>query len=210
MAGKRGTYAKTAARREEILNIALELIARNGYSKATLKEVADAAGLSQMGVLHHFKTKEELFVDVLKRRDSRSGSNVDILSLSDQEALQHFQSNPDRHVDSFLTEVARKNSAIPGLISLFTRLLAEATEPEHSAHPYFLERTATMRRFIELAVKEEQRNGYIAESVDPKVIAVSYIALMDGLQTLWLYDPSIDMEEHIRAYWDQVRSKPQE
>lgn len=207
MATKRGTYAKTAARREEILDTALDLIAKNGYSKATLKEVADSVGLSQMGVLHHFKTKEELLVEVLKRRDlvSMPSSHGEVTNLTDDQVLDFFFAHEDRHLDQGFAEVARINAGTPGLIKLFTRLITEATEDDHSAHEYFQERIGIMRRFIRLALEEEQRRGYISKDLDLDKTAVAFIALMDGIQTLWLYDPTINMEEHFTFYWDKIR-----
>ncbi|QUX31868.1 TetR family transcriptional regulator [Nocardiopsis akebiae] len=57
------------AKRGEILDAALTVIGRDGYSRATVREIADAVGLSQNGLLHHFGSKERLFVEVLRHRD---------------------------------------------------------------------------------------------------------------------------------------------
>lgn len=204
---KRGTYAKTAARREEILGTALSIIAENGYSKATLKEVAEAVGLSQMGVLHHFGSKEELFVAVLQRRDARSLNNQSFEDIITPAAISNFMRDQDMHVDDAFRQVTRENSATPGLIQLFTRLLAEATESDHSAHDYFQQRIELLKKFIRGAVEDEKAHGYIDKDVDADKVAVSFIALMDGLQTLWLYNPEINMEEHIEFFWKQVSSR---
>src|SRR5690606_19486752 len=67
--GSRGSYAKGVAKREEILTRALEVIAREGYRRASVKELAESVGLSQAGLLHYFGTKDELFVDILRKRD---------------------------------------------------------------------------------------------------------------------------------------------
>lgn len=204
---KRGTYAKTAARREEILTTALTIIAENGYSKATLKEVAEAVGLSQMGVLHHFGSKEELFVAVLQRRDSRSLNNKSFEDVGTPAAISEFMKDRELHVDDAFRQVTLENTQTPGLIQLFTRLLAEATEADHSAHDYFQQRIETLRTFIVGAVHEDQECGHIAKDIDAEKVAISFIALMDGLQTLWLYNPDIKMEEHIEFFWKQVTSR---
>ena len=67
--GRRGSYAKGVAKREEILERALEVIAREGYRGASVKELADAVGLSQAGLLHYFDSKEELFTEIVRKRD---------------------------------------------------------------------------------------------------------------------------------------------
>lgn len=66
---RRGSYAKGIAKREEILDAALDIVARVGYSRTTVRELAQAVGLSQTGLLHYFGTKEQLFVEILRRRD---------------------------------------------------------------------------------------------------------------------------------------------
>lgn len=66
---KRGTYAKGRAARELILQTALELIGRRGYTATSLRDIADEASMTQAGLLHHFDTKENLLAEVLRKRD---------------------------------------------------------------------------------------------------------------------------------------------
>ncbi|MGZ3144619.1 TetR/AcrR family transcriptional regulator [Lentzea chajnantorensis] len=46
---------------ESILDAAAALFARHGFEQTSLKALADAAGLSKAGLLHHFPSKEALF-----------------------------------------------------------------------------------------------------------------------------------------------------
>jgi len=78
----RGPYAKGVAKREEILQTALEIIARDGYSGATVKQIADAVGLSQNGLLHYFGSKDALFTEVLRQRDRADEQRQPIASTS--------------------------------------------------------------------------------------------------------------------------------
>jgi AcrR family transcriptional regulator len=47
--------------RERILDAAMEIFARYGYRRASMDQVADAAGLTRQAVYHHFPSKEALF-----------------------------------------------------------------------------------------------------------------------------------------------------
>ena len=60
------------AKREQILDAALDEFARRGYDRTSMREIARQTGLSQAGLLHYFSTKEELFLAVLRRRDDRA------------------------------------------------------------------------------------------------------------------------------------------
>jgi AcrR family transcriptional regulator len=47
--------------RERILDAAMEIFARYGYRRASMDQVAEAAGLTRQAVYHHFQNKEALF-----------------------------------------------------------------------------------------------------------------------------------------------------
>jgi AcrR family transcriptional regulator len=49
------------ARRERVLAVALEVFGRYGFRKASLDEIARAAGISRQGLYLHFANKEALF-----------------------------------------------------------------------------------------------------------------------------------------------------
>src|SRR5689334_8523172 len=57
------------ARRSRILHIAMQEFAENGYRGTSLARVAERAELSQPGLLHHFRTKEDLLAATLDLRD---------------------------------------------------------------------------------------------------------------------------------------------
>ena len=56
MARPRGNYAVTAERRATILQSAFEVFAKYGYRGGSLKDIAEIVGISEAGILHHFKT----------------------------------------------------------------------------------------------------------------------------------------------------------
>ncbi|SPL92724.1 Transcriptional regulator, TetR family [[Actinomadura] parvosata subsp. kistnae] len=71
-------YATGAARRERILATALLEFAEHGYRGASLARIAERAGLSQAGLLHHFRNKELLLIAVLDYRDELDARTFDI------------------------------------------------------------------------------------------------------------------------------------
>src|SRR3954451_13340791 len=66
------TTRRGARTRAEILRAAVPLFIENGYRGAPLAAVADAARMTQPGLLHHFPSKEHLLMAVLEERDSES------------------------------------------------------------------------------------------------------------------------------------------
>lgn len=61
------TLAIEGDSREKILDAAERLFARRGFSGVGLREVAETAGISKSGLLHHFRGKTELYAAVAGR-----------------------------------------------------------------------------------------------------------------------------------------------
>lgn len=183
MATTRGPYAKGVAKREEILTKALEVIARQGYRKTSTRELAAAVGLSEAGLLHYFGSKEKLFEAVLRARDE-----------ADTERLRDHED-----VVTKLVAIVRHNSDVPGLVQLYSTFSAEAGDPQHGAHEYFVERYQRLREGLAEGVRERQSDGTISTAADPEKIATLLIALSDGLQIqsqFELGDQPSDLLEH--------------
>jgi AcrR family transcriptional regulator len=53
------------ARREQLLDVALEVFARAGYHDTSMNDVADAAGVTKPVLYQHFESKRELFQALL-------------------------------------------------------------------------------------------------------------------------------------------------
>lgn len=54
-------------KRQRILDAAAHCFAASGFSKATVEEIAGAAGVSKALVYHHFRGKEAIFEELLER-----------------------------------------------------------------------------------------------------------------------------------------------
>jgi AcrR family transcriptional regulator len=177
----RGPYAKGEAKRAEIVDVALELFSRKGYDRTSFREVARLVGLSQAGLLHHFRTKEELFVEVLRRRDERNSRFYD-------QTVDH-----DVTVDG-LIEIIKHNTVEPGLVRLYVAMSAESTDAASSARQFFVNRYEMLRSNIAADIRRKQAAGELPDSLDPQSAASLVVAAADGLQLQWLLDPDqVDM-----------------
>ncbi|MGH1523231.1 TetR/AcrR family transcriptional regulator [Leifsonia sp. L25] len=192
MPEKRG-YAKGIAKREEILDRALEVFAAKGYRKASLREIAESVGLSQAGLLHHFSSKEELFAEVLRKRDEVDAAGGD-LSTDWSDAFDG------------LVGVIRHNAQVPGLVQLYATISAEAADPDHPGHDYFVSRYRQIVGGLEQSICSEQEAGRVSAGVDARMLARLAVAVADGMQVQWMLDPSADMADAIEAFWSLIRT----
>ncbi len=189
---KKGSYAKGIAKREEILTKALDVFAQRGYRRASLREIAESVGLSQAGLLHHFSSKEELFAEVLRKRDE-----IDVTDTHPEAA--------DFDAFAALVGAVRHNAQVPGLVQLYATISAEAADDDHPGHDYFVERYRSFIAQLEEHVRAEQAAGRIDPALDAKQVARLSIAVADGMQVQWMLDSGADMAETLTAFWSLVR-----
>lgn len=182
---RRGSYAKGVARREEILESALDVIGRKGYQNASLKQIAEGVGVTPAALLHYFGSKEELFTEVLRTRDEHD--------------LNAPQPSDPADAKAAFVDVIRRNTEVPGVVELFSRLAVDAVDPEHPAHRYFLDRSERLRESIAEAFDEDVERRAVLE---PDTMARVVQAVADGLQLQWMIDPAVDMPGIIESLMD--------
>ncbi|MDZ8170521.1 TetR/AcrR family transcriptional regulator [Microbacterium xanthum] len=187
---RRGSYAKGVAKREEILQRALDVIAREGFRRTSVKDLAEAVGLSQAGLLHYFGTKEQLYTEILRKRDE-----LDNAALGPApDAPVGVEDMRESWVD-----VIRHNQQVPGLVHLFAAMSVDAADPEHPAHEYFTERNARLRASLAAALGDR-----LDPRLDPETAGRLLQAVSDGLQLQWMLEPDLDMADTTEALLDLI------
>jgi AcrR family transcriptional regulator len=162
------------------LDVAARLFGASGYRGTSLADVAQAAGLSNAGLLHHFPSKQHLLIEVLRRRDER-----------DRAAFRFAQSNHTSddtvwdQLDS-LVELARTNSERPGMVKLYTTVSGEAIDADHPAHGWLRDHLSAGIKELYEAFEAGKTLGIVRPEAPSASLARSTIALLDGLQVQWL------------------------
>jgi AcrR family transcriptional regulator len=171
----RGSYAKGVARRQEILDRAIEVFARRGSEKTSLRAIAEEVGVTHAALKHYFGSLEELLVAVY-RESERRGDPDD-------------STGPDATPVELLRQWTESNREVPGLVQLYSTLVATALEEGHdAARDFATERFARVRADLADRVRRNQAAGRLRADVDPEAVAALVIAASDGLQTQWLLD----------------------
>ena len=68
-------------RKEEILNVALHLFARDGYEAVSVSQIAGALGMTKGALYRHYKSKKDIFDCIVKRMeqgDSEQAADYDM------------------------------------------------------------------------------------------------------------------------------------
>jgi AcrR family transcriptional regulator len=177
---KRGSYAKTGIRKQQIAGAALELIVERGHRSFTMADVARRAGISEQLVFYHFPTREVLLVAALQYFDDQElGREVPPGALSK------------------MAENARLGVRRENIVRLYAELSGASVDPAHPAHEYFQKRWARSRRGLTLDIQRLQSSGAIVESIDAYSVSRILLGAWEGLQLQWLHDPSFDIGEQL-------------
>jgi hypothetical protein len=84
----------------------------------------------------------------------------------------------------------------PGLAQLRTALAGEAINPDHPGHHWFVDVYRYARSGIAEWISREQAEGRITAAVPPERLAMTIVAVIDGLQLQAQLDPDhLDVEQ---------------
>lgn len=189
---KRGRYEKGEAKRAEILRVALEIFAAEGYRGTSLRKVAAACELSLPGLMHYFGSKEDLLTQVLQARDEAA-----------RERHRHHERLEDH------LQVIREGARTPGLVELFVALASCAGDPEHPAHEHFTTRYRALREALTQRLQSAVDEGTMSAAIPPDRLAALLIALADGIQLQWLADRTTDMEQPLADVLALLSTEPE-
>ncbi|MFF0085975.1 TetR/AcrR family transcriptional regulator [Streptomyces canus] len=166
----RGPYTKTPARRAEIVRAARESFAKHGFTKASLRDIAERAGITHAGLLHHFRNKDDLLAAVLAERDAEERRYAEA-QVTDMDQLAPY-----------LGDMLRHHQKAPELMRLWIELAAAASRPEHPAHGYFAQRYAWGRDQFARGMLRKAERGELHAQLCPDHAATLLQAVLNGLQ----------------------------
>jgi AcrR family transcriptional regulator len=81
---------RRAQTKAALLDAAADVVRSDGVTKLTLDRVAESAGVSKGGLLHHFPTKRELIAATLERTLQRSDERLNQLASDNQQGVGGF------------------------------------------------------------------------------------------------------------------------
>ncbi len=183
---RRTQAERTKQRKEQVIREASRFFGQNGYHGAKLADIAKAAGVTEPGLLHHFPSKAHLLMAVLAERDRIDRERFD----------------PSRH-DGMkaplvsLQELVEYNETVPGLVQLFTVLVAESIDEKNPGHEFFRRRYENIREQNIAVLREAQARGEIRSDIPAEDLVIMLFAMMDGLQVQWLYEPEYINMAHL-------------
>ncbi len=122
-----------------------------------------------------------------------------VLELGQQDdiaLITRLREQHDWSLPETLRAIIEHNLSRPGLAQLRTALAGEAINQKHPGHAWFVDVYRYARAGITEWVTREQSEGRITSAVSPERLAMTIIAVIDGLQLQALLEPErLDVEQ---------------
>lgn len=181
-----------ASRRDEILRIAMGLFARNGFDGTSIRDIADAAGLTKPALYYHFSDKEELYEHVVTERMTR-------LNAAMREAIAGSD-DPVEQVRLFVLAHARRMDADRTGWITARHSFHSITDPERR------ERIGRMRREFEHMLRDRFQDamdrGLLSSEVSATLVTRMLLSAVNDLARWMRTDGGMTAEDAARAYLD--------
>jgi AcrR family transcriptional regulator len=164
-------YARGRDRRDELVEAAARVFAREGYERARLTTLAAAAGMTDAGLLHHFSSKAELYLAALESRKER-GEGLGIMD-TDLDLRQTVE---------VLIAYVEGAMNTPDIVRFRAVVSGEALLPDNPAAERLQGEYAGMFPVWTAKVERAQRKGDVRADLNPRSLVLELVALHEGLR----------------------------
>ena len=116
-----------SARREQILDVSVQVFARNGFHSTSMNDVAEAAGVTKPVLYQHFDSKQDLYLALLDEAGNRLRNAVSKAVAS----ADHGKEQTEIGFQGLLPLGRRRPRCVPAAV----RLTRQPRRREHHRHP---------------------------------------------------------------------------
>jgi len=189
-----------------ILEKSLDFFSSNGYASASIRQIAKAVGIRESAIYNHFKSKEEIFLEILSNYKSK---NVIKEILTDK--LLDDLSNPQKFLLSFSKNIIAKWNE-PAERKFIRLLLMEQFTKIGSVELSVTECLVELRSICKMIFSEMAKAGVI-KKVSPELLTEEFITPLFLLRIEFISDNTFDelnkvyeaAERHVEFFWNAIR-----
>lgn len=189
------------ARRRQIIEAAIAVMAEDGYAKTSLSRIAQKAGISKSIISYHFAGKdqlfEQMFVHVVEAAGRHIAPHIEGASTAAERVAAYI-----RHQIAYMREHRAELLAI-GHLSL------NHGGPE--GPDYIVRAEADEVELLEGLFAEGQRSGEF-RAFERRVMAMALAKAIEGVLTEWAWRPETDLdawaEELVALFGRAMKADP--
>lgn len=157
---------------QRLLESGQRVMARKGYARATVDEIARDAGCTKGAFYFHFASKEDMFMALLEKRYQEQQAMLSITFASLEP--------PHKAVQESLEAVFTHSSRNPDWNLLYLEFWLYAARHE-KARQRLAQSYEMWRSFLAQILERGQREGIINPRIDPAIAASALMGLVSGI-----------------------------
>jgi AcrR family transcriptional regulator len=177
-----------AARRAQIIEQAIQVIANLGYAQSSLAQIANQAGISKGVITYYFASKEALIRQAA----------VDIFNAAAQDVAPRVAAQPtprlrlQTYICAAVEYIGKHRSQMLALIEILTQYRGAGAQPIFDP-----DLQQTVLADLEALLRQGQAQGEF-RAFDPQVMAITIRRAIDAVPYLYAADPGLDVPAYAR------------
>lgn len=177
-------------KRQAILDAAMTVFAKMGYRKASVSDIAAAAGISKAAVFHYFGSKKALYLYLIQV--GRSLVLAEFSSNLDYSSTDFF----DRVLDSARIKVAFMHTHPPVLAFLGNAYYETDAEVANGLHDLFAQSGAVHHQIA----LEGTDLAKFKDDVDPQLVLNILVRFAEGYASPGAHNTEVDFDALMREF----------
>jgi AcrR family transcriptional regulator len=169
---------KSDVRRQQIVRAAMDLLADFPLSQLSTRRIAASLGISQPALFRHFRSREDILVEVV------SATRSDLAAVA--EALLATRAEAPALLAALATELMRHVAKNPGLPRL---LFANVASGEGAVLAAIRQLHSMQLSMIAELVRQGQREGSVDPSIGARDAALMFVGFMQSATLARRLDP---------------------
>jgi len=190
--GQGGRSFIERARRAQIIDAAVLVLAESGFAQASLARIAARAGISKGVISYHFAGKDELMEQIVEQVYTDIGETVTPQIVQETTPGGMLR----RQVLAVAGYMRGHRDRLLALGEIFNNL---RTSDGH--HRYGPATNEPLYRLLEERYREGQRSGEFRD-FDVRVMAVTQQSAIDAMFAYWAVNPDRDLDAYARELAD--------
>lgn len=182
--------------RREILDAALDLVSTEGLEPVSIGKLASQVGMSKSGLFAHFKSKEELQIEMLREASARFVRKVLAPALGEPRGPKRLRAFFDNWLDW-------ENGEFPGGC-VFQAVSTELDDQPGPVRDVLVEIQSDLFRSVSTMVAAGVESGKLSSQTEPEQTAFELLSLLAGYNKLGRLLRMPDAEARVRRSFDDL------
>lgn len=187
--------------RENILKTALELFLKKGYEKTSMNEIAGNVGITKPAVYHHFKSKEELAINVIDYFEQK-------VTAWNREQTKNLQTFPEflhffitsipifRKIEDVILDKSMSNEISMGFNDLILSLSKQNETVKNKINTIF----HNTQNALKIRIENAQNNNLIRSDLNAGTVAIIIHSIIEGMGMIGNFEEEEQVEIYQKIY----------